>query len=61
MIEISSSVEKKDPAAAGSFFFWKNVYFVSTKTNILPIICLAISYFYYIIMMLGSKAPGFVA
>lgn len=33
MIEISSSVEKKDPAAAGSFFFWKNVYFVSTKTG----------------------------
>ena len=32
MIEISSSVEKKDPAAAGSFFFCKNVYFVSTKT-----------------------------
>ena len=52
MIEISSSVEKKDPAAAGSFFFWKNVYFVSTKTNILPIICLALSCFYYIILSL---------
>ena len=52
MIEISSSVEKKDPAAAGSFFFWKNVYFVSTKTNILPIICLALLCFYYIILSL---------
>lgn len=36
MIEISSSVEKKDPAAAGSFFFWKNAYFINnlyTLTN----------------------------
>ena len=50
MIEISSSVEKKDPAAAGSVFFWKNVYFISTKTNMLPIICLALLCFYYIMI-----------
>ena len=50
MIEILSSVEKKEPAAAGSFFFWKNVYFINTKTNTLPIICLALLCFYYIMI-----------
>lgn len=31
MIEISSSVEKKDPAAAGSFFFGKTCTLLALK------------------------------